>query len=161
VRSPERVAQAVLMAAAVIGVVGCTVSEPAVVVTPSPVPMTPSPPSPSPPVASAAPPPGVATHDCKALSGQGLTYEQIFAYWIRLGSPQDMDDDRDGWPCETVYGQKDLPDLPAGTHDCTILFSRSWTYEQMFAYWVRLGSPQDMDDDHDGWPCETVYGDQN
>jgi hypothetical protein len=107
VRLPEWVAQAALIAAAVIGVVGCTVSEPEVVVTPSPVPITPSPPSPSPPAASAAPPPGTATHDCNALFGQGLTNEQMFAYWIGLGSPQDMDDDHDGRPCETVYGEQD------------------------------------------------------
>ncbi len=95
------------------------------------------------------------------LFHEGLTYEQMFEYWISLGSPQDMDDDHDGLPCETVYGQRNAPAPPAGTHDCAVLLHEGLTYEQMFEYWISLGSPQDMDDDHDGFPCETVYGNQN
>ena len=34
-------------------------------------------------------------------------------------------------------------------------------YPEVFQYWTSLGLPQDMDDDSDGWPCETIYGDQN
>lgn len=35
------------------------------------------------------------------------------------------------------------------------------TYSGVLQYWTSLGMPRDMDDDHDGWPCETVYGNQN
>lgn len=43
-----------------------------------------------------APPPG---------SGQlsGLSYFGVLYHWMALGMPMSMDDDRNGWPCETVY----------------------------------------------------------
>jgi hypothetical protein len=34
---------------------------------------------------------------------QGLDYTTVLHYWMSLGSPDSMDDDRDGLPCETVY----------------------------------------------------------
>lgn len=33
----------------------------------------------------------------------GLDYATVLHYWMSLGSPGAMDDDRDGLPCETVY----------------------------------------------------------
>lgn len=33
----------------------------------------------------------------------GLDYATVLHYWMSLGSPDSMDDDRDGLPCETVY----------------------------------------------------------
>lgn len=33
----------------------------------------------------------------------GMDYATVLHYWMSLGSPASMDDDRDGLPCETVY----------------------------------------------------------
>ena len=66
------------------------------------------------------------------------------------------------WPCASAYGSQSPPALPpAVTHDCKVLFSQGLTYDQVFVYWRSLGAPQDMDDDRDGWPCESVYGERN
>jgi uncharacterized membrane-anchored protein YhcB (DUF1043 family) len=47
-----------------------------------------------------------ATHSCRALKDMGLSFETVTEYWVYLDSPADMDDDSDGIPCETVYGQR-------------------------------------------------------
>ncbi|MFC7341326.1 hypothetical protein [Saccharopolyspora griseoalba] len=104
------------------------------------------------------------THDCEVLLERGMTYSGVLGYWGSLGSPQDMDDDRDGWPCETIYGDQNpsaAPPAAETSHDCEVLLGRGMTYPEVLGYWGSLGSPQDMDDDGDGWPCETIYGDQN
>lgn len=54
-----------------------------------------------------------------------------------------------------------VPSSAETTHDCKVLLRKGYTYPQVLQYWIQLGSPADMDDDHDGFPCETVYGDQN
>jgi hypothetical protein len=72
-----------------------------------------------------------------------------------------MDNDGDSWPCETVYGDRNAPARPGGgTHDCKALAAQGYAYDDVLTYWLALGSPKDMDDDGDGWPCETVYGEQ-
>ena len=43
-----------------------------------------------------APPPGSA-------SSTGLSYFGVLHHWMALAMPDSMDDDRNGWPCETVY----------------------------------------------------------
>ncbi|GAA2349776.1 hypothetical protein GCM10009854_29380 [Saccharopolyspora halophila] len=155
---------------------GCTIEFPTTVTAP-PEPPAPSAPPPAaapqpPPAAPQAPPaaapraaPSPATHDCQVLQGRGMTYSEVLGYWSSLGLPQDMDDDRDGWPCETIYGDQN-PGLSTAqpgltTHDCQVLQGRGMTYSEVLGYWSSLGLPQDMDDDRDGWPCETIYGDQN
>jgi hypothetical protein len=33
----------------------------------------------------------------------GLSYPALLHYWMSMGAPSSMDDDANGWPCETVY----------------------------------------------------------
>lgn len=49
-----------------------------------------------------------------------------------------------------------VTDLEAGLF-CRDLFSRSYDYATAVTYWVREGSPDRMDADRNGIPCETVY----
>jgi hypothetical protein len=118
-----------------------------------------------------------STHSCQTLMGLGWGYDKVFAYWGSLGRPGDMDDDHDDWPCETVYGQQGGSASPGAsaspsearydfdgansTHSCQTLMGLGWGYDKVLAYWGSLGRPGDMDDDHDDWPCETVYGQQD
>jgi hypothetical protein len=53
----------------------------------------------------ALPKPAGPTHDCKALLAKGYPRDQVTQYWENLGRPADMDDDANGYPCETVYGR--------------------------------------------------------
>jgi hypothetical protein len=173
VRVPGWAVAGLLAVSVAVGLAGCVRTE-KVVVVPSPAQTSkPSPPTPSrsrpqqsgrsrsqQQIPHTAPQPA-GTHDCNVLFKESLTYDEVLAYWIRLGSPADMDDDHDGWPCETVYGQQNVPSPSSGTHDCNVLFNDGLPYDEVVAYWVSIGAPSDMDDDHDGWPCETVYGNQN
>ncbi|WP_406692853.1 hypothetical protein REH65_14755 [Saccharopolyspora sp. ID03-671] len=132
---------------------------------PAPPPATtaPSPPAPEvPPVVIQPREPVQNTHDCRQLQNAGMSFTQVVQYWYGLGSPTDMDDDSDGIPCETVYGEKNAPATTpsATTHDCATLQAQGMTFTEVTAYWNSLGSPTDMDDDADGIPCETVYGER-
>lgn len=56
-------------------------------------------------------------------------------------------------------------DYPAGTIDCRTLMappvgsdkSFGLAYPSLVNYWMAAGSPESMDDDRNGIPCETVY----
>jgi hypothetical protein len=48
-----------------------------------------------------------------------------------------------------------------GPKPCTTLFNRDVSYERMWRYYEEFGYPDSMDVDHDGFPCETVYGNVN
>ena len=79
-----------------------------------------------------------------------------------------MDADRNGIPCETVYprsavsaywGSTDVPEysgVPAGLL-CRDLKARGFSYAEAAGYWFATGSPDNMDADRNGIPCETVY----
>lgn len=127
------------------------------------------------PVAQASTPAGLAPGLlCSDLGERGLGYDQAVAYWIGEGKPNRMDADRNGIPCETRYPREDvvaywgaqewggarnyLGDLPSGLY-CRDLSSRGLSYGQAVAYWLSQDMPSRMDDDADGIPCETVYGD--
>lgn len=133
------------------------------------------PPPPAPPPATTVVPPAViqqptvqqpapvpTTHDCEQLQDAGMTFPQVVQYWYGLGAPTDMDDDRDGIPCETVYGEKNAPAATpqTTTHDCATLQAQGMSFDEVTRYWNSLGSPADMDDDSDGIPCETIYGER-
>jgi len=45
---------------------------------------------------------------CRDVSAAGYTYAEAVSYWIREGSPDRMDADRNGIPCETVYRTSDV-----------------------------------------------------
>jgi hypothetical protein len=40
---------------------------------------------------------------CKDLKARGYSYPEAVAYWFATGAPDNMDADRNGIPCETVY----------------------------------------------------------
>ncbi|TWF92592.1 hypothetical protein FHU35_17235 [Saccharopolyspora dendranthemae] len=140
---------------------GCTIN-----IVPPGAPQQP-PPAPPPPASSTEPPrrpqPAQAhnTHDCEDLQRSGMDFNQVVQYWYGLGSPSDMDDDSDGIPCETIYGEKNVSSATqGGTHDCATLQARGMSFIDVTGYWYSLGSPSDMDDDSDGIPCETIYGER-
>ena len=84
---------------------GCTIN----IVPPG----APQQPPPAPPPVSPAelprspqPSPVRSTHDCEDLQRAGMDLNEVVQHWYGLGSPSDMDDDSDGIPCETVYGER-------------------------------------------------------
>ena len=140
---------------------GCTIN----IVPPGSSPSPPPPPAPAQSTTVNAPAvveqhePVRNTHDCGELQNSGMDFTEVVGHWYGLGAPSDMDDDADGIPCETVYGEKNAPAAgPTGTHDCATLLSQGMTFAEVTGYWYSLGAPSDMDDDSDGIPCETVYG---
>lgn len=110
---------------------------------------------------------------CRDLRGDGYSYVAAVDYWRLHGEPNQMDEDRNGVPCETVYPPSDVsaywskrgaPDpaprtreeLPPGL-SCRNLFDRGVSYADAVAYWGSAGYPARMDIDHDGQPCGSVY----
>lgn len=106
-------------------------------------------------------PPGL---HCRDLPD--VPYQDAVAYWLLEGAPARMDANGNGIPCETVYanGVIDFLDtsrraeqpLPSGLH-CRDLHDDGWGFRSAVRYWLQEGSPQRMDADRDGIPCETVY----
>jgi hypothetical protein len=45
---------------------------------------------------------------CRDLAARGYGYSDAVAYWVHEGSPDRMDADRNGIPCETVYPTADI-----------------------------------------------------
>ena len=48
-----------------------------------------------------------------------------------------------------------------GSKPCAALAARGVTYDRALGYYYSFGFPSAMDIDHDGFPCETVYGNVN
>lgn len=104
---------------------------------------------------------------CRDLNAQGYSYVAAVDYWRMHGQPNQMDADRNGIPCETVYpasdisaywGGRSLPNLSStGGLFCRDLAGRGFTYPEAVAYWWLEGMPDRMDADLNGIPCETVY----
>jgi hypothetical protein len=105
---------------------------------------------------------------CRDLKAKGYSYVAATDYWRLHGRPNQMDADRNGIPCETVYPRGDVAlywsgreisgyaPPPAGLF-CRDLAARGATYGQAVAYWWYYGRPARMDADSNGIPCETVY----
>ncbi len=110
---------------------------------------------------------------CRDLNARGYSYVAAVSYWRLHGSPNQMDADRNGIPCETVYpasdvsaywSQRDAPPaftngavgLPSGLF-CRDLYARGVSYSGAVSYWWAEGAPDRMDADLNGIPCETVY----
>ncbi|RRO15429.1 hypothetical protein EIL87_15295 [Saccharopolyspora rhizosphaerae] len=153
-------------AALLVAASACTINivPPGATPPPAPAPATAPPQAPT-----VAPPTAVeqqetvrTTDDCRELRRSGMSFTDVVQYWYGLGSPVDMDDDRDGIPCETIYGEKNGPSTTprTPTHDCATLQAQGMSFAEVTDYWYGLGSPSDMDDDSDGIPCETIYGDR-
>ncbi len=111
---------------------------------------------------------------CRDLYAMGYSYSAAVDYWRREGNTNRMDEDRNGIPCETVYARSDvvaywgdigwgdptfdyLDTIPTGLF-CRDLADAGFTYSEAVAYWYWDGLPDRMDEDLDGIPCETVYG---
>jgi hypothetical protein len=151
-------------------VLPATPSSPTVAGTESSRPREQRPPTPAEPRTAVVPgdvrvlPPGLF---CRDLDADGYSYSAAVEYWRVHGQPNQMDADRDGVPCETVYPAADvtaywggrLPAAgatPAGLF-CRDLRARGVGYAEAVAYWWSEGMPARMDADLDGIPCETVY----
>jgi hypothetical protein len=116
---------------------------------------------------------------CRDLYLKGYSYSAAVDYYRMHGNANQMDADRDGIPCETVYPDSDVtaywgdvadgyypPDVPGydpgyaglpGGLYCRDLYGRGVGYADAVYYWYAQGSPDRMDADLDGIPCETVY----
>ncbi len=105
---------------------------------------------------------------CRDLKAKGYSYVAAIDYWRLHGQPDQMDADRNGIPCETVYSRSDVAAYWNGREVtgvvpwtaglfCRDLAARGATYAQTVAYWWYYDMPQRMDADKNGIPCETVY----
>ncbi len=108
---------------------------------------------------------------CRDLASRGYSYTAAVEYWRLHGFTDQMDADRNGIPCETVYPRADvtsywgadsvapppgIASLPSGLF-CRDLIDRELGYPDAVAYWFSEGQPDRMDEDLDGIPCETGY----
>lgn len=50
---------------------------------------------------------------------------------------------------------------PQALTRCQEMYAQGLSYSTAFSEWVAAGSPASWDADHDGYPCEQTYGDQN
>ena len=105
---------------------------------------------------------------CRDLKSKGYSYVAAIDYWRLHGQPNQMDADRNGVPCETVYPRSDIGQYWNGREIsgatplatgllCRDLAARGATYAQAVAYWWYYNRPLRMDADKNGIPCETVY----
>lgn len=147
----------------------------------STAPSLPPPPTitaPPPPPTITAPPPPSTVGDvaalepglfCRDLNARGFSYSAAVEYWRNNGYTDQMDIDRNGIPCETVYPRSDVtaywgsvpaPSTVEGLPDglfCRDLAEQLVSYPNAVAYWFAQGQPDRMDEDLNGIPCETVY----
>lgn len=101
---------------------------------------------------------------CRDLKALGYYAWDAIAYWLAEGAPDRMDADRNGIPCETVFGD-DLESFlnaaigePAGQSCADLGLPDDWSgYQRAVAYWMLEGAPDRMDADGNGIPCETVF----
>ncbi|MGC4936991.1 hypothetical protein [Kribbella sp. DT2] len=105
---------------------------------------------------------------CRDLKARGYSYVAAIDYWRVQGQPNQMDADRNGIPCETVYSRADVgqywrgrevrtvASVPVGLL-CRDLVSMGASYGDSVTYWWYSGMPSRMDADGNGIPCETVY----
>ncbi len=105
---------------------------------------------------------------CRDLKARGYSYVASVDYWRIHGQPNQMDADRNGIPCETVYSRADVgqywrgrevrtvASVPAGLL-CRDLVAMGASYGDSVSYWWYSGMPSRMDADGNGIPCETVY----
>lgn len=98
------------------------------------------------------------------VSDPWVSPRAAFLYWLIEGSPDRMDADHDGIPCETVFpeivlrGFLEDPYLlddgtPAGLTCEDLRWVRPY-YRQSVAYFFAEGSPDRLDPDGNGVPCE-------
>ncbi|MCU1351904.1 MAG: serine/threonine protein kinase, partial [Acidimicrobiales bacterium] len=106
---------------------------------------------------------------CRDLQRLGYSYSAAVDYWRMHGQTNQMDIDHNGIPCETVFSRADVAaywglqpvqptygGLRSGL-SCKDLANAGFSYSQAVGYWYSQGTPDRMDIDHNGIPCETVY----
>lgn len=90
-----------------------------------------------------------------------LTYQAVLAYWVAQGMPVELDSNGNGIPCDEesdIYDNGVFEGLPEESGlFCRDLDSMGYGFAEAVAYWIREGSPDRMDADQNGTPCETVY----
>ncbi|NIK55624.1 hypothetical protein [Kribbella shirazensis] len=105
---------------------------------------------------------------CRDLKAKGYSYVAALDYWRLHGQPDQMDADRNGIPCETVYPRTDVAAYWNGREISGIVFWSSGlycrdlaalgaSYAEAVRYWWYYGMPDRMDADKNSVPCETVY----
>ncbi len=100
---------------------------------------------------------------CADVADLGFWYGDAAAYWLREGRPARMDADGNGIPCETVYDGAQIDAFYAAWFNepsgllCADLAAAGYVYGDALAYWIAEGTPNRMDIDTNGIPCETVY----
>jgi hypothetical protein len=109
---------------------------------------------------------------CRDLNAKGYSYVAAIDYWRLHGQPNQMDADRNGIPCETVYSRSDVAAYWNGREVSGVMFwssglfcrdlvARGASYAEAVRYWWYYGMPARMDADKNGVPCETVYSSAN
>lgn len=107
-------------------------------------------------------PPGMR---CEDFVEMDLDYEAALGYWFVNGRPGPMDTDGNDIPCDEqaysvwlpVVGEEEDAWLSHGLF-CRDIVLDPWTGPQVpFLYWLVEGSPDRMDADRDGIPCETLF----
>jgi len=110
---------------------------------------------------------------CRDLETRGYSYAAAVDYWRHWGHTNQMDVDKDGIPCATVYPLTEIEsywgvslsqpsDGPLGYPArllCRDLSDRGASTREALLYYVLEGFPARMDADGNGIPCETVYPD--
>ncbi len=107
---------------------------------------------------------------CRDIAANGYGFDDALRYWWWDGSPERMDADGNGVPCETVYAAVEVANFyddyavtdttfagVARGAFCRDLDAEGLDYLGAFMYWLWDGSPERMDADRNGIPCETVY----
>ena len=102
---------------------------------------------------------------CRDLAAQGLEFTRAAMYWISEGSPERMDADRNGIPCETVFASDDIAAFLEGarsfdaglTCEGLNLGDDSVGFQRAVAYWMIEATPERMDANGDGIPCDTTF----
>ena len=102
---------------------------------------------------------------CADFVEMDLGYEAALGYWFVNGRPDRMDTDGNDIPCDEEAFTVWLPVIGegAGAHYAHGLYCRDivvnpWTGpREPFLYWLLEGSPDRMDADRDGIPCETLF----
>ncbi|MFI5045305.1 MAG: hypothetical protein ACHQDC_10955, partial [Acidimicrobiales bacterium] len=110
---------------------------------------------------------------CRDLEARGYSYAAAVDYWRHWGHTNQMDVDKDGIPCTTVYPVSEVEsywgvslsqpsDGPIGYPSgllCRDLSARGASTREALLYYVLEGFPDRMDADGNGIPCESVYPD--
>ena len=102
---------------------------------------------------------------CEDFVEMDLGYEAALGYWVVSGRPDRMDTDGNDIPCDEqaysvwlpVVGEGEGAQFAPGLYCRDIVTDRWMGPELPFLYWLLEGSPDRMDADRDGIPCETLF----